>query len=309
MTAFRRAVATDRDDRRARLDLARALDASHDEEAARQVLLSLREQAPEDPEINVRLARLEGRRQDVTAATRYYQNALYGVWSPGQDEARRQLRLELIRFLLDHHQQAQAASEVLALTANLPDDLRSHIESGHLFLEVGDAPRALAQFERALQLDPRNQDALAGAGEEAFSIGDYPRAARYLGEMTAANARLESLRRVADLVLTGDPLESRLSLAERRAWLARALAHSAGRLDTCLMNPDAAGARPDLEALRMEVMAFEPALTRMSLRDVADSMDDGVDLVFRVEKSMAPCVATEEDRALLLIGRRHARES
>jgi hypothetical protein len=37
------------------------------------VLLGVRESSPEDPEVKVRLARLEARHDDVTGTVRYYQ--------------------------------------------------------------------------------------------------------------------------------------------------------------------------------------------------------------------------------------------
>jgi tetratricopeptide (TPR) repeat protein len=94
--ALRRAASIDRDRREYRVALAGALMADRQDEAARQILLGLREANPEDPEINLRLARLHARRNDLAGAVRYYQNALYGVWT-AVGSARRQVRIELIR--------------------------------------------------------------------------------------------------------------------------------------------------------------------------------------------------------------------
>ena len=58
--ALRRATAINRDNRTYRLALAAALAADRQDDAARQVLLGVRELTPEDPEVNVQLARLEG---------------------------------------------------------------------------------------------------------------------------------------------------------------------------------------------------------------------------------------------------------
>ena len=41
--------------------------------------LGVRESTPEDPEVNVQLARLEARHDDLTGTVRYYQNAVYGA--------------------------------------------------------------------------------------------------------------------------------------------------------------------------------------------------------------------------------------
>ena len=98
IAALRRATAINRDNRAYRLALAATLAADHQDDAARQVLLNVRETAPEDPDVNVRLARLEARHADLTGAVRYYQNALYGSWTGDEADARRQVRIELIRL-------------------------------------------------------------------------------------------------------------------------------------------------------------------------------------------------------------------
>jgi tetratricopeptide (TPR) repeat protein len=75
--SFRRATVKYRDEKRYALALARALASTRQYEAARRALLALREAAPEDPDINLQLARLAADRQDVTEAIRYYHHALY----------------------------------------------------------------------------------------------------------------------------------------------------------------------------------------------------------------------------------------
>ena len=87
--ALRRATAINRDNRTYRLALAAALAADRQDDAATQVLLGVRELTPEDPEVNVQLARLEARHDDLTGTVRYYQNAVYGSWSGDQLDARR----------------------------------------------------------------------------------------------------------------------------------------------------------------------------------------------------------------------------
>lgn len=87
VAALRRATGKDPNDAGYRLALARALMAAHQDEAARQLLLGLREQQPEDSETNLQLARLEVRRGDRTAVGRYYQTAIVGLWPADQRPA------------------------------------------------------------------------------------------------------------------------------------------------------------------------------------------------------------------------------
>jgi len=158
------------DDKRYVLALAQALALKRDDDAARSALITLRESAPEDPEINLQLARLAATRQDVTEALRFYHNALYAPWPSEQADARRRVRFELIRFLLTHDQVSRALSELLALSTDLPDEVPLRLEVAQLFAKAGDNGHALDQFKRALHLAPENGEALAGAGQARSSL-------------------------------------------------------------------------------------------------------------------------------------------
>jgi len=124
--AFRRATVGSRDDRSYQLALARALVLKHDYDAARALLLRIRESAPEDPQLNLDLARVAAARQDVTEATRFYHDALYAPWAPSETETRRAVRVELIRFLVAHDQNSRAWAELLAAQADIPDHMSHH---------------------------------------------------------------------------------------------------------------------------------------------------------------------------------------
>ncbi len=88
--SLRRATVRDRDDKRyvlgTRCTRSRR---KRDHDGARSVLMTLRESAPEDPDINLQLARLAAARQDVTEALRFYHNALYAPWPAEKADARR----------------------------------------------------------------------------------------------------------------------------------------------------------------------------------------------------------------------------
>ena len=91
----------------------------------------LRESDPENAEINISLARLAANLGEHGGAVHYYQNALYGRWTGDQvDERRRQLRKELVRFLLQHQQLNLASSELLILEAGIPDTAACPCRSG-----------------------------------------------------------------------------------------------------------------------------------------------------------------------------------
>ena len=99
---FHRATMNDRGNFEYGLALANALAVGGYSDEAQLSLLSLRDSAPEDSRINLQLARLVAKRDDLNGAVHYYRNALYGVWPNGDgDRQRRLARMELIHFLLD----------------------------------------------------------------------------------------------------------------------------------------------------------------------------------------------------------------
>jgi len=309
VAALRRATAIDRDNRRYRLDLAHALASDRRDDAARQVLLGLREATPEDPEVNLQLARLEVRRNDLTSAVRYYQNALYGLWSGDPAGPRRLVRIELIQYLLAHGQRARGLSELLILTANLPDDPDAHQEAGQLFLDADEPRRALEEFRRVLRADSGNGAALAGAGEAAFRLGDYASARRYLQGSDLSSAR-EAMREIADLVLERDPLRPGLSLPRRLERVVMDVERAKHLLESCRISTGRRPSDATLDALTSETRALEPKLSLKVLRRSPETVDRAMDLIYRVtQQTVDVCAeATRLDRALLIIGHRRDAE-
>ena len=304
---LRKSVAMDRDNRSYRLALASALSAAGEDDGASQVLVGLREQAPEDAEINLQLARLSARGGDTEAARRYYHTALYGFWRGDPAEAVRRVRIELVRYLLAHGEQGRALSELLVLAPNLVDDPRSHTEAGGLFLEAGDSRRGLQQFVRALQLDSSNAAALSGAADAAFDAGDYVAANQYLDRAPDTD-RTRDLRAVVRAVRTADPLAPRLPLRERQQRAAGGLAQASGTLDACRGRLGAeAAASGGLDKLSDEARALQPSLTLRALQRTPEKIDDAVGLMYRMEESAAAACGqgAPPDRALILIARRH----
>jgi tetratricopeptide (TPR) repeat protein len=307
VAALRRAVSKDPDNRKYRLALADALGATGLDEEARRVLLTLREIDSEDADANLQLARLEARGPDTEAARRYYLNALADLWRPEQTASREAVRFELVEFLLARQERARALSELLLLAANLPEDAAQRARVGRMFLAAAEPRRALDLFTDALLLRPTHAEALAGAGEAAFALADYPLARRYLDAAPQDDARLVDLRAVTGLVLDADPLAPRLGAGGRQTRLTAAFEQAARRLETCI---DALGipGNTGLEPLRDDAQAFTSSMSRARQRDARDLVEEGVDLVYRIERAVAErcgAPASAFDRALLLIGRRH----
>lgn len=306
--AFRRASARKRDDKRYALALAESLARKRDDDAARGLLLTLRETAPEDAEVNLQLGRLAGTRHDVTEALRFYHNALYAPWPAERADARRQVRVELIRFLLAHDQTSRALAELLALSTDLPNDVPHRLEAAQLFARAGDQPDALGQFQQALQFEPENPTALAGAGRSAFELGNYPLAQSYLRRTPAKPDDVAGMLEIAELVVSNDPFANRLGSGERRRRLIGNVTYAQGRLSSCVNEP---GTLPTSDALALlgEAQAFDRQLQPRVLEQ--DVVEMGTDLVDRIERLVAERCGppTTFDRALVLIGRQHGAQT
>ena len=308
--AFRKATANAADDQQYALALANALAAGNHDSEAEQLLLQLRESDPEDAQINISLARLAAKRGDADRAVHYYQNALYGRWTGDQaQEQQVQLRNELIRLLLQRRQFNLASSELLILEARIPNTAPAHVEVAKMFLEAGDLQHALNNYSEAVQLDSHNVEALTGAGETSFRLGNYPKAVQYLNaaqELAPESQKTSQLLPLAEAVLAEDPLAPHLTAEERRSRLLADFQRSSQRLESCLAQTTDIQAGTELPSLKTEVQAMQPKLTGKQLLDF-DTARSAVVLILRIQKAAsAHCGQPPvEDQALLLIGHEH----
>jgi antitoxin component HigA of HigAB toxin-antitoxin module len=111
-------------------------------------------------------------------------------------------------------------------------------------------------------------------------------------------------------VLASDPRAPRLTLPQRRQRLVGGMTHALERIDTCLARgAESPGpAQAAVAALRVEVRAFEPKLHPRAMREALETIDLGVDLLYRAEQAITQHCGppTDLDRAWLLIGRRYS---
>ena len=101
---FRTALLYSRDDYEDQLKLAEALIGEGRSSEASAYLVNLWDRQPEDGVVNLDLARIAVQRGNREQALRYYHNAIYATWSGqrNQEVERREARLELVAFLLEH---------------------------------------------------------------------------------------------------------------------------------------------------------------------------------------------------------------
>ncbi len=210
-----------------------------------------------------------------------------------------------------------ALAEILALSANLPDEsstVPSRIELGRLFLSAGDLEHAQESFVRVLQDQPDDTAALLGAGEAAFRLADYDAARRYLERTlkeSGGPAPAHRMLEVSTLVLLHDPLAPRVRTAERHRRLHAAFDHILQRLEQCAADhsatPDVAS---KLRALAENALVLRQTLRSPAGREDADIIGGAMHMIYDAEQAAhqhcGPPI--ELDEALSLITREEERE-
>jgi tetratricopeptide (TPR) repeat protein len=323
--AFRAALTCDPTNSRYQLSLGRALrdgdDPRHPHrlEEAESYLTALWQRTPQDAAVNLALARVAAHRGSIEDAIRYYHNAMYGVWNSDADANRNRARVELIQFLLKKGAVAQADSELIALSTSLPPDPDEQLQAARLFEQAQDYGGALARYEAVIHMAPLNTQALAGAGEATYRLGDYALAQRFLRSAVAANptdAASRQLLASAEEVLKTNPFRSHISDAERNRRIAAAFEQGEKRLTDC-----AAQAKVDLNSavptaanypasplpiLQARWLATKPDLDRLRSPAETDLPDTIMDVVFQIEQqTVSICGAPQgPDEALLLIAQK-----
>jgi tetratricopeptide (TPR) repeat protein len=327
IAAFRAALTCDPTNSQYQLSLARALRDSNDPrrlDEAESYLIALWQRTPQDAAVNLALARVAAHRGSIEDATRYYHNAMYGVWNSDQDANRSRARIELIQFLLRKNAPAQAESEIMALATALPPDPASHLQTAQLFAQAHDYAGALTQYEEVLRLNPDNPSALAGAGEAAYRTGNYAAAQHYL--RAAVNAHPEDadsrqLLATTELILRTNPFQSHISDAERNRRIAAAFAQAGERLTECAQQAGldlkaatapattaaaASFTASPLPTLQSRWTAAKSELARLRSPGETDLPDAIMDVVFQIEQRTAAACGQPQglDLALLLISQK-----
>jgi tetratricopeptide (TPR) repeat protein len=131
--------------------------------------------------INLQLARLAARQDNVSQAIEDYQRAIYGNWEGDGYVRRRDVRFELSDYLITHRLLDRARSELLVAAGNAPeDDISVQLEIARKMEQAQDPSDALHLYKTILHRHPSLREALDGAGRTAFQMGRYLEAKRYL---------------------------------------------------------------------------------------------------------------------------------
>jgi Flp pilus assembly protein TadD len=208
--------------------------------------------------INLQLARLAARQGNESQAIEDFQRAIYGNWEGDGYVRRREVRFELINYLIANHRLDQARSELLVASGNAPtDDITVQLEIARNMEHAQDPSDAFHVYRTILHHHPSLREALDGAGRTAFQLGRYLEAKRYLSralelpatEADADESAVAALRESRDQLNEASQIlalypSSRLKPSEQDARILSARTLAMARLATCVNAKAAAPATP-----------------------------------------------------------------
>ena len=302
VVAFRTALTYAPDEHEDELMLARALGDAGRTEESYNYFMELWAQRPGDGFINLQLARLEAKKREVQDAVNSYRASIYGTWEGDGVERRREVRLELARYLIAQHQQGAARNEILVAGGNAPDVASIEVTLAGLLEEAGASADALTYYEKALSKEPKNEAALRGGGRIAFALGDYTKAHKLLlrASRNDPSAADTALLAKSNRILQIEPNEM-LPVHERVARILSARTMAKARLDDCAAQQNGSAAGP-LQALNERWTGNDGTSSRTALLQDEDKQVAALQLVYDTETATSQvCAAPSGDDALLLL--------
>ena len=285
------------------LSLAEALARANRTEEAYNYFIGLREIRPGDGFINLQLAHLAASKQDVQAAVNFYRASIYGDWEGDGAKRRREVRLELARYLIEQKRPEMAKTELLVVGGNAPDDPNLDATLGHLLEQAAAPSEAMDFFQRALTVQPDNPVVLSQAGRLAYRLGDYKAAVSLLERSAEARSGdeknagiLAKARRILQLI----PSEL-LPSHERvdRILTDRTIAKA--RWNTCSSSTHAGASQSSLQTLAARWMGPDATTSRSALLHDSDKQRSALQLIYDTEiQTRQFCGAPTGDDELLL---------
>ncbi len=307
--ALRSALAYAPSSRDLEVELAEALAAAGERQEATSYFNTLWEAEPGNGKINLALARLAAQQNQQQVATKYYEAAIDGTWQGDGYVRRREVRLELARYLIGLRRLDQARSQLLIAAGNAPNDPQVQLPIAGMLEEAQDPADALHIYREVMQqrgLAPMLlTEALVGAGRTAYFLGQFDLSREMLEravaqkslealsarEQQAARSLLEAARQVLQ-VYPGSHLSVRDRARRVLADVQRAKARLAGCADTT---------DPDLAALRARWLVAPQRLTVAGLESNPQSEENLMTLVYATEQAAAKtCGPPMGQDALLL---------
>lgn len=173
-------------DRATEIELATALADAGKLQEASVYFTTLWESAPGDGTINLQLARLAVKQGNEDQAIFHYQAALDGTWQGNGYDRRREVRLEMARYLISRREGSKARAQLLIAAGNAPDDPAIKLAIAGLLEQAKATEDALAIYRSLAARREPPVAALDGAGRTAFALGMYRLAQDYLSRAFAS---------------------------------------------------------------------------------------------------------------------------
>lgn len=293
--------------------LAQALARDGREEQARAYFLTLLSASPGSGEVNLALARIAAKEDSPASAVRYYHNAIYGVWEENPLAMRWQVRRELCQYLLGLGAVQEVQPDVMALAQEVSrgDYLRQKI-TADLLLRAGLWNRALEMYRSVLLADARDHDALAGAGQAAFHVGNYGAARSYFDRLPRARREapdVAEMSSLSSLIEAMSPLLPGLPAAEQLTRAETVLEVAGARFEGCAQQRGIPlPGKPPLDSYQ-QLYAASRAMRRLwrrAGRRASERAAGALSLAGRMEEAASErCGAppNRADQAVLLIRR------
>lgn len=311
--ALRSALQYAPDQRSIEIELAQALAAAGRLQEATAYFNTLWEAEPGNGKINLALARLGAQQGNDALALRFYQASIDGTWEGDGAVRRREVRLEMVKYLLSRQRWDNARSELLIAEGNAPDDPVIRMQIAQLMEAAQDPLNALAIYRSILQRRPVRLAAVEGAGRAAFALGRYGQAKGFMEwAMSQPAAEQESqqtrdqdrniLRDSIHILLLYPSPQLPAPARAQRILHARQLAQN--RMENCTDSVTAAAHPGNYQALaslaeRWQQDVHPPARRELERNPRLQQME--MQLVYDTEKiTSAQCGPPSGDDALLL---------
>jgi tetratricopeptide (TPR) repeat protein len=309
------------DDPSTEVDLAGALAQAGRLQEATVYFNTLWEKQPGNGNVNLQLARLAARQGQQSTALQHYEASIYGVWEGDGAIRRRQVRLELVRYLIQQKRFGDARDELLIAAGN-DTTTPGLLEVAGMLAEAHAPSDALNIYREVAGRRPVAVAALEGTGQMAFLLARYRTARTYLDRALNASsaahpltdrAQVEKNLRIANAVMAIYPSPS-LPQRERLRRVVHAYQVARKRYMACANGTSGQSNAPQngrtqidnnnqMTALGNRWQSARPQLTVAALVDSAQLEQATMQLVYDTEQVTARMCGepTGEDAALLRI--------
>jgi tetratricopeptide (TPR) repeat protein len=247
---------------------------------------------------------MDAKKGNRQSAIKFYRAAIYGTWEGDGAERRKDVRLELARYLLSQRDYSGARTELLIAGGNDPEDTALAMSVAGMLEDANDPTDALSFYQKVVQAEPKNEQALTAAGRMEFAAGKFKdahqlleRAARVHDDSVPEPAEFTDLLENSERILLLAPVKSLPARARvERIQAARRIARK--RFDDCMAKAPGAG---PLMLLTTEWASSSAKSTTQDLMGDTDTQDAAMKLVFDTEIGTSEvCGTPTGDDALLL---------